>query len=68
MLPLEVEEGQNYPPKKPGKENCKDVSKYRPISLLNVGGKVLEKLLIKRIMHFLYKNDLLNQNQYDLSP
>ena len=27
---------------KPGKENCNDVSKYRPISLLNVGGKVLE--------------------------
>ena len=38
---------------KPGKENCNDTSKYRPISLLNVGGKVLEKLLISRIMYFL---------------
>jgi hypothetical protein len=27
----------------PGKENCKDASNYQPISLLNVGGKVLEK-------------------------
>ena len=34
---------------KPGKENNDDVSKYRPISLLNTGGKVLEKLLINRI-------------------
>ena len=34
---------------KVGKENSLDSSKYRPISLLNLGGKVLEKLLI--IMH-----------------
>jgi hypothetical protein len=53
---------------KPGKENCNDASKYRPISLLNVGGKVLEKLLINRIMHFLYSNDSLNQNQFGFSP
>jgi len=26
-------------------------SKYRPISLLNIGGKALEQLLINRIMH-----------------
>jgi hypothetical protein len=31
---------------KPGKEGINEVSKYRPISLLNIGGKVLEKLLI----------------------
>ena len=49
---------------KPRKENCNDASKYRPISLLNVGGKVLKKLLINRIMHFLYSNELLNQNQF----
>jgi len=34
------------PTTKPGKENCNDASKYRPISLLNVGGKALEKLLL----------------------
>jgi len=52
------------PTTKEGKENCNDAYKYRPISLLNVGGKVLEKLLINRIMHFLYSNELLNQNQF----
>ena len=51
------------PQQKRGK-NCNDASKYRPISLLNVGGKVLKKLLINRIMHFLYSNELLNQNQF----
>jgi len=35
---------------KPDKEDSLDPSKYRPISLLNIGGKVLEKLLINRIM------------------
>jgi hypothetical protein len=53
---------------KPGKENIKDVSKYRPISLINVGGKVLEKIFINRIMHYIYNNNLLNQNQYGFTP
>jgi len=34
---------------KPGKENSDDVSKFRPISLINVGGKILKKVLINRI-------------------
>ena len=40
---------------KPGKEYNSDPSKYHPISLLNTEGKVLEKLIIRRIMHYLYK-------------
>ena len=36
---------------KQGKENSDEVSKYHPISLLNTGGKDLEKLLINRINH-----------------
>ena len=36
---------------KPGKENSMDPFKYHPISPLNMGGKVLEKPLIKRINH-----------------
>jgi hypothetical protein len=44
---------------KPGKENSKDPSKYRPISLINIEGKVLEKLLITRINHHLHKNGVL---------
>jgi len=44
---------------KPRKENSIDPSKYRPISLLNIGGKVLEKLLINRINYYIYKNKLI---------
>ena len=36
--------------------------------MLNAGGKVLQKLLINRIIHFLYSNDLLNQNQFAFTP
>jgi hypothetical protein len=39
------------PTVKPGKENSDEVSKFRPTSLRNTGGKVLEKLLINRINH-----------------
>jgi hypothetical protein len=53
---------------KPGKEGLNEVYKYRPISLLNIGGKVLEKLLIDRINHHLYSNSLLNKNQYGFLP
>jgi hypothetical protein len=53
---------------KPGKENSMEVTKYRPISLMNVAGKVLEKLLINRIMHFVYANELMNRNQYGFTP
>jgi hypothetical protein len=53
---------------KPGKDNSKEPSKYRPISLLNVGGKVLEKLLIGRILHHVYSNNLRNKRQYGFIP
>jgi hypothetical protein len=43
-------------------------SKYCPISLLNIGGKVLEKLLINRINHRMYKNELLTDRQYGFTP
>jgi len=43
-------------------------SKYRPISLLNMGGKVLEELLINRINHHMYKNELLIDSKYGFTP
>ena len=52
----------------PGKEGSTDVTKYRPISLLNIGGKVIEKLLIDRINHHVSSYSLLNENQYGLFP
>jgi len=53
---------------KPGKEGSTKVTKHQPISLLNVGGKVLEKLLINRINHHAFSNSLLNENQYRFFP
>ena len=40
---------------KPGKKDSCNPSKYCPISLINIEGKVLEQLLINGIMHHLYK-------------
>ena len=53
---------------KPGREKESDPSMYRPISLLNTEGKILEKLLIRRIVHHLYKTDSLNGSQYEFTP
>jgi hypothetical protein len=52
---------------KPGREDSTDLSKFRPISLINTAGKVLEKPLIKLIMHHLHKTEFLNENQYDFT-
>jgi len=49
---------------KQGKEDIRDASKYRPISLLKVVGKVLDKLMINRILHHVHSSAGLNSNQY----
>ena len=49
-------------------ERSVEASKYRPISLLNVGRKVLEKLPIDRIDHHVFSHSLLNGNQYGFLP
>jgi len=41
-----------------------EITKFRPISLTNVAVKIMEKLLINRITHFVYRNELLSCNQY----
>jgi len=53
---------------KPGKEDTTDPSKFGLISLINVGGNVLEKILINRIMHLIYTNSPLNHNQFGFTP
>jgi hypothetical protein len=52
----------------PGKEGLNEVGKYRPISLINTGGKIIEKLLINGINHHLYSRRQLNKNQYGFLP
>jgi len=41
-----------------------EVSNPGPINLINVGGRVLEQMLINRIMLHPYSNNLLNHNQF----
>ena len=53
---------------KPGREGTLEPSMYRPISVLNTEGKILEKLLIQRIMHHLPTTEALNGNQYGFTP
>jgi hypothetical protein len=53
---------------KPGKENSEDVSKFRPVSLLNIGVDVLEKALINRVTYHVYSNNSMNNNQYGFTP
>ena len=67
-FPKRWKKAKIIPVVKPGKEKVQDASKYRLISLINVGGKVLEKLLINRIMHHLYTNNLMNANRYGFTP
>jgi len=45
---------------------CSDPSMYRPMSFLNTEGKILEKLLIKRITHHLQNN--CTENQIGITP
>jgi hypothetical protein len=68
MLSKELEIFVIIPIIKPKKEKCNDASKYRPISLLNIGGKLLERLTIDRMLFHIYSNDLFNDNQYGFTP
>jgi hypothetical protein len=43
-----------------------DITNYRPISLLSVFSKVLEKLVYKRVLTFLYKHNMLTESQNGL--
>jgi len=68
VFPDRWKKAKIIPIMKPGAQNSKDVTKYRQISLLNIGGKILEKLLINRINHHIYSTEFLNKNQYGFIP
>jgi len=53
---------------KPGKEGSDEVFKFRPISLLDIGGKMLEKILINRINHHVFSRGHMNENQFGFRP
>ena len=56
------------PINKPGKETSNDIAKYRPISLIRTIAKILETVLINRIMYHMHSQNLLSQNQYGFTP
>jgi ribonuclease HI len=49
---------------KSDKKDYRKANSYRPISLISVFAKILEKLVINRIVYYLRKNNLLNEKQY----
>ena len=49
---------------KPSKDDYSSLKAYRPIGLLPVFGKLLEKLLIKRINYHAYTTNNMNPNQF----
>ena len=67
-FPTRWKKAKILPITKPGKESSEEVSKFRPISLLNIGGKVLEKVLINRINHHIFSKGFMNKNQYGFTP
>jgi len=66
-FPTRWKKGKILPVTKLGKESS-EVSKFRPISLLNIGGKVLEKVLINTINHHVFLQGFMNKNQYGFTP
>ena len=51
---------------KPGKSGTNPIN-YRPISLLEVTGKIYERILNDRIIRYLEENNKLNSNQFGFS-
>lgn len=51
-----------YPIHKAGKKD--QMENYRPISILPALSKILERILNKRLIHYLEKNNLLSENQF----
>jgi len=68
VFPIRWKIAKLFPITKPGKDNSEDITKFRPISLINTGGKVLEKLLINRINHHVFSHNYTNNNQYGFTP
>jgi len=67
-VPRQWKKSSIVPIVKPGKQVNRDTSKYWPISLLNVVGKMLERLMIDRIMHHVHTSAGLKSNQYGFIP
>ena len=63
-IPGEIYKAKIVPIMKSGTQTFEEVTKFRSICLLNVGGKLLESALIKRINYYMYSTEFLNKKQY----
>lgn len=68
VFPNRWKKAKIIPVVKQGKEGSDEVSKFRPISLLDSGGKVLEKMLINRINHHVYSRGHMSDNHFGFRP
>jgi hypothetical protein len=67
-FPQEMENSKNYTHCQTGKQGSDEVYKFRQISLLASGGKVLEKILTNTINHNVYTIVYMNENQFGFRP
>ncbi|GBM91478.1 Putative protein in type-1 retrotransposable element R1DM [Araneus ventricosus] len=64
LFPRTTEKGDHRPfPRKEGKGADK-IKSYRPVTLLPTIGKVLERILLRRLNHTLKKKNILHHNQF----
>jgi ribonuclease HI len=68
LIPKEWKEAVLAVIPKPGKESYTSLSSFRPVSLLSVPGKVIDRLLISRVTHFMYKSPSSARKQYAFKP
>ena len=50
------------------KESKEELNNYRPISLLPVASKILEKVIFKNVYNYLHENELLSKHQSGFRP
>ena len=60
-FPLAWKKANIVPIHKKGEKHC--LKSYRPVSLLPICGKILEKLIFKEMFSFLIENNLISSNQ-----
>jgi hypothetical protein len=68
VFPKRWKRAKLIPIVKPGKEDSEEMTKFRLISLLNIEGKIMEKILITRINYWTYSTNFLNNYQYGFTP
>ena len=62
VFPNEIKVAKVIPLFKKGDNMC--ISNYRPVSLLSVFSKILERLMYNRIMEYVNKHDILYNYQF----